>query len=410
MRIFFSIILILITCKILGEEVVEKYKSGKVKKIYNRDSSALLEGECKEYYENGNLKIVSCYLKNKLNGAYQEFDDTGNLKTESKYRNDKKHGWENIYEKKIIISSLFYIEGEVAFTRSILEIQSTLKKIKESPIEFVGEWPDCYIKLDSFSGEIKKQNEEALRIIKSYRYLCELPFEQLTIKHEYVAKCMAANDIGERLKGITHYPINPGMPEKDYQFAYKGTSNSNLFNCNFKVPISVPIHHFLSDSDKLNQAVLGHRRWCLSPLMGATGFASTGLFTSMFITDQSNLQVNLPEYICYPPKGLVPCEWFADCSIWSVILNSKSFRKPEKNSLKINIAELGNDYQILNINPVEIEILAIDQSFIGFDSICVIFKPKSKVIVAGKKYLIEMSGLFKKNSGKSKFSYYVEFY
>lgn len=410
MKTFLAILIIFCSTLCFAKPITEKHPNGKIKKSYNKDSKGWLNGEYKEYNQKEQLILTCYYQENKLHGYYNEFDENGKIRVDRKYFEGKKNGLEKIYINGTLQTEWFYINDEIAFHKSITQIQKVINEIKSSKAEFKGSWPNCYIPSNSLDLKSKEQNESALKLLMTYRYLCDVPYKDMFINLEYLAKAIAAIDIGTKNNSISHYPQNPGMPDNDYKFAYSGTSNCNLFIASANVPISLSIHSYMNDSDEFNRKMVGHRRWCLNPNMLSTGFASNGRFASMYASDQNNKKIPDFDYIAFPPKGYMPCEYFKEEYVWSVTLNPTKFYKASESSIKIAVTELDNNYQEKKQSSLHISYQGLDNNYIGLNSSCIIFKPENLIVKPKQKYKVEIKGLRAKVKELQNITYYIEFY
>src|SRR5262245_5280496 len=166
----------------------------------------------------------------------------------------------------------------------------------------------------------KKADEKtlALRRLKAYRYLAQVPYDDLTLDAEYSAMCLAGVKLCETLGKLEHTPENPGLPEKDFKLAYNGTSRSNL--AWGRMTLAESVDGWMFDSDSSNIDRLGHRRWCLNPGMKKTGFGRVGVFAAMYAFDRSRANVPNYDYICFPARGYMPIDFFGPREAWSVSL------------------------------------------------------------------------------------------
>src|SRR5262245_3666302 len=69
---------------------------------------------------------------------------------------------------------------------------------------------------------------QSLQRLKAYRYLAEVPYEDLALDPEYDKACLAAVKLCEKIGKLDHQPKNPGLPEDEYKLALKGTTSSSL--------------------------------------------------------------------------------------------------------------------------------------------------------------------------------------
>ena len=116
-----------------------------------------------------------------------------------------------------------------------------------------------------------------------------------------------ASKICAELGRLEHRPENPGWPEEEFKLALKGTSSSNLAFGDPTLPDAVD--GWMEDSDKSNIDRLGHRRWCLNPMMKKVGFGRTKTFSAMYSFDHSRERVPPFEYVAWPPAGRRPSSW-----------------------------------------------------------------------------------------------------
>lgn len=68
----------------------EFYSNGNLKNIHYEDSNGDWQGECRIYFESGELEQIKNYKDDNLNGKYLLFDKSGNLRTISKFKNEKE--------------------------------------------------------------------------------------------------------------------------------------------------------------------------------------------------------------------------------------------------------------------------------------------------------------------------------
>jgi len=109
-----------------------------------------------------------------------------------------------------------------------------------------------------------------------YRYLCDVPYEQMKLDADYCVHAAAAAHLCDAIGHLDHTPPNPSWPENRYQFAFEGTSHGNLFEISVHQGphANASVDSYMDDSDAKNIDRVGHRRWCLNPSMGKTGFGT----------------------------------------------------------------------------------------------------------------------------------------
>ena len=383
----------------------ENYPNGKTSKRYNVNSENKKTGDYSEFYESGQIKIKATYKNDLLEGFYNEFLDSGKKTMSVQFSLGQKNGYCRFFEKELIVKEEFWINGFLAFPKSISEITRTLASIPKLKTEFIGEWPKDF-KLERFSKTVEADNIAGLAKLREFRYLCNLPYEDLQLQKECIAYNLDGLIIFNKLNGITHTPTNPGLEEKVYQSAYIGTSHSNLSNSNRDMSAAVSIERmYMNDSDKTNIDHVGHRRWCLNPSMKVTGFASDAFYGLMWSSDMSRKKTPEFEFICYPSTGYFPSTHFNSNYVWSISLNPNLYLSPDKQLVKIVVSSVKDKVS----KELKITYQNIDTQFIGINN-CIIFKPDNVSLSPKSRYHVEITGLKDRSNKEAKVEYYVEFF
>ena len=249
------------------------------------------------------------------------------------------------------------------------------------------------------------EKEQALQKLKAYRYLAEVPYEDLGLDPEMNEACQAGAALCKKLGRLDHNPKNPGMPEDEFKLAHKGVSRSNLGGGFQNLADSIDAWMF--DSDPGNIVMVGHRRWCINPHMGKTGFGRDGIFTAMYTFDQSRQKVPPYDFVCYPARGFMPVEFFGPQHAWSVSLNPNKFKVPPKEyAPKLYKADAEGEKMG---EPLKLNFKNVDTFPFGVP-ICVIFRPEKVSLTPGARYRVELEGLQPKTGGEPvTLSYVVEF-
>ncbi len=91
---------------------------------------------------------------------------------------------------------------------------------------------------------------------------------------------------------------------------------------------------YMEDSGSNNQAERGHRRWCLNPSMGKSGFGSEQRYSAMWALDTSG--GTKMKFWGYPGEGFYPKEYLHDTS-WSAYFDKNI---PAAGDLEIRILKL----------------------------------------------------------------------
>lgn len=185
----------------------------------------------------------------------------------------------------------------------------------------------------ALSGKRGSAPDEFIGRLKQYRFLCGVPFEDVVWNPEQAELAFYASLLCSRLDRLTHEPPRPpGVTDREYELGRKGAAESNLC-AGLTAPVAC-VDGWMDDSDALNIARVGHRRWILNPSMGSSGFGAVGRYAAMYAHDGSNQAVPDWDFVAYPARGHMPLELFSGYSgsrrAWSVSPNPAKFRIPNK--------------------------------------------------------------------------------
>jgi Cysteine-rich secretory protein family len=231
------------------------------------------------------------------------------------------------------------------------------------------------------------EREAALRRLNAYRYLAGLDHD-VVLDREMNLSAQAGAELCKKINRIDHRPVNPGLPEEEYQKGLKGTSTSNL-GWGFRT-MTEAVDYWMDDSDKFNVERLGHRRWCLNPTMQKVGFGRAGVFSAMSCFDRSRAKVAEHDFISWPARGVMPVEYFKPAHAWSVSLNLRKY-KPAAATVKPTIQALDGDGKKVG-EPLKLKYVGVDRTPFGIPN-CIIFQPEKLQMTADKRYLVEIEGL-----------------
>ncbi len=350
-----------------AEVVQEKYPNGKPRRKYAVDADG------------------------RKHGAYTEFDPTGKVTVRATYKAGRLDGKYVQYFKGLPVLTLTFKDGKPVYARGREEIAKTLADITAAP----DKEPDDPLTAD---------REAALRRLKAYRYLANVPYKDLTLDERMNRGAQAAAEICAKLKRLDHDPPNPGLPEDEYKLARTGARSSNLGAGYRDLPHAVD--GWMDDSDEGNISRLGHRRWCINPQMRKVGFGKAGRFVAMWSFDRSRTRVPPFDFISFPAAGLTPVEYFRPRWAWNVILNPTRYRPPTKAATPA-IFELDKSFNKVG-EPLELDHQGVDTVPFGIPN-SIMFRPKRDVAAAGKRYLVEITGLRRKDGRPAVLRYVVEF-
>lgn len=193
---------------------------------------------------------------------------------------------------------------------------------------------------------------DALNALNSMRYIAGLG--EVMLDDNECTLAQAASFVGCANRQNSHYPTQPsGVSKKNFDLGYKGASSSNLAWGHLNPTDSI-IGGYMEDSDESNIDRLGHRRWCLNPKMGKTGFGQVGMYSAMRATDTSNTG-STENNVCWPAQTM-PVEYFASSHAWSlstgqVLSNTITVtltRKSDSNVWMFSTAKSDGDFYVDN--------------------------------------------------------------
>ena len=170
----------------------------------------------------------------------------------------------------------------------------------------------------------------------------------------------------------------------------------------------------MDDSSEKNYDTVGHRRWCLSPWMGKTGFGSYKGFSCMWSMDHSNQKTPPFDYVAYPAPGLFPLTHFSAGYVWSVELNEEKYAAPVEQNTLVTVTpvqvQIGQNKLERTAEVCPIDHQKVDVKGYGDIHNCIIFRPSKLSPENGAAYLVEIAGLKTKAGKAASVKYVVEFF
>lgn len=184
---------------------------------------------------------------------------------------------------------------------------------------------------------------DAIDYLNFIRWLAEL--EPVRDSEIYNYQCQHGAVLLAALDYVDHNAPNPGdMDPNFYDSAHLATSSGNIARFNWMRAgiIREGIAYFVRDDGDQNLPMLGHRRWALNPLMGATGFglanAESGMsYVVMYAHDLGNIEADW-DCVRWPAAGAFPAELMHDHLAWSVTLNPEKYDL-ERSQIEVTLTE-----------------------------------------------------------------------
>lgn len=448
-----------------GEEVETRWPDGSLKERYEVDEAGVKDGKYVRHHEGGGVAVEASYRGGKLQGKFFERDEDGALILEAVYDRGERSGYWRTYEDGVRTLSATYRKGvldgrweseepdrshriRANYWQGVLDGRYTESRPEErwersatykkgvlhgaakikvgNKVVSRRKWERGFLaeldgrapfprRLSELRAElaearvvgegdpedpIAEDRQFALMRLKTYRALCGLPWRGITLVEEWNDLCDAAGEVCEANGELDHTPEQPaGFDDERFAQGYEGASHSNLANGGLARSVDM----YMDDSDPSNIDRVGHRRWCLNPTMGKTGFGASGSWAAMWSMDGSGPQVRGVDAVLYPPPGYLPLDLFGPRHAWSIQL-VKGKAPKGKEDIEVEVVRLDEYFQPRG-EPLELDWKDINHDGYG-GSPCLIFRPVDLQYRPGLRYGVRVSF----DGGKTlAFDYLVEF-
>ena len=399
--------LILLIGAALAQEPVEtKYPNGQVHERYTLDASGKKGGTYEEFRTDGTLQLRCMFKSDKRNGRADEFFADGKtLQTSGDYdqgerdgawlfvSDDQKRHKKSEFKHGVlsgavtveidgrVVSKQKWRDGElerlddlVPFATRRVTLLEKLRAILSPPST----------PIDAAKDPLATERAAALRRLQAYRALCGVPYETLSLVPAWNALCDAASEVCKLNGQISHTPPKPaGFDDARFRQACEGASHSNLSQ---GTDLAGSVDSYFNDSDDSNIARIGHRRWCLNPLMGKTGFGCDGVFSAMWSMDESGKGPRGLDAVLYPPPGWCPVNMFSSEHAFSI--SPLKGGQVKKSDLRVKLRPLDEDW----VSGEELKFDHMDSIDSGFGTGgCIVFRPVGLKVELDSRYLVEVS-------------------
>ena len=235
-------------------------------------------------------------------------------------------------------------------------------------------------------GELSDHSlQNGLNALNFVRFTAGL--SDVALNDEYSSLAQAAA-FANCLNGtLSHYPVQPdGMTDELYARASQGASSSNLFYSTSKRNLAYAIMAgYMNDSDAGNISRVGHRRWCLYPSMGATGFGSAGNYSAMYAFDRSGSSGSVST-VCWPAQNM-PLEYYNSSAAWSVSTGQKLMAE----NVKVTITRKYDSRQWQFSASSSDGDFYVNNDYYGAPG-CIIFRPDDISYSSGDSFDVKISG------------------
>lgn len=223
----------------------------------------------------------------------------------------------------------------------------------------------------------------ALNALNCARYIAGL--DEVGISDTYNGQAQQAAYILRLNNAISHYPTKPsGVSDGIYSVGSAACSKSNIAADYRNIADSV--FGFLEDSDSYNIKMVGHRRWCLNPSMGKTGFGEADKYQSMWVFDTSNSSAKQTG-VAWPAQNM-PVEYFGNDYAWSWSLGQVITNTSD---VKVTLTRLSDKKTWTFSESSSDGYFTVNNEYYGEPG-CVIFRPESISYKAGDSFTVSITG------------------
>ena len=97
-----------------NEIITDEFPNGLLKQYFIYNKNGLLDGESREYYEEGNIKSISSFKNNVANGLFISYYQNGNIKDKQNYKNGNGEGEGLFYYENGQLEERYFLKnGEI---------------------------------------------------------------------------------------------------------------------------------------------------------------------------------------------------------------------------------------------------------------------------------------------------------
>lgn len=229
---------------------------------------------------------------------------------------------------------------------------------------------------------ISNEQQETINRLNAYRYLSGVPYA-VVADPKMVEQATDAAKACDNHRGLSHAL---GHSTDICNLAGGGNMISS-------------VKQYITDSGQNNRERRGHRRWCLNPPMGKTGFGSSGIYSAMVAMDASGKPKTKDSW-AYPGKGFFPKE-FLHGNAWSLYLAGDA---PSKDEIKVEVYKLSKRPDKPFSSNEEIPGIALPVEYGAVYGNAINFEPQFEPITGRGIYWVRVTG------GGLREGYVVELY
>ena len=232
----------------------------------------------------------------------------------------------------------------------------------------------------------------AVTMLNQIRFIAGLQ-DNVALDDSYNQMTQAASLVNYVNNVLTHTPQKPvDMDDALFKMGETGAGSSNIAWASWATQTFKDslINGWMADYDASNIDRLGHRRWCLNPSMGKTGFGavagSNGTYSAMYSFDTSNSGAS-ETGVAWPAQNM-PIEYFDNVYPWSVSMGSEV----NKDSITVTLTKVSDGRTWTFSSGSADGYFNVDNDNYGQTG-CIIFRPDGASYSAGDSFRVTIDGL-----------------
>lgn len=229
---------------------------------------------------------------------------------------------------------------------------------------------------------IDREQQKTINELNIYRYLSGVP-DEVTADPKMVEQATDAAKACEK-NGVLSHSLG---------------HSTDLCNLASGGSMLSSVKQYIDDSGDNNREKRGHRKWCLNPPMGKTGFGSAGRYSAMVAMDSSGRGKTKDSW-AYPGKGFFPKEYLHG-NAWSLYLTEEA---PPKDDIKVEVYKLTRRPEKPFSSSEEIPGTALPVAYGAVYGNAINFEPQPEPITGRGIYWVRITG------GRLREGYVVELY
>ena len=399
---------------------VEYHRDGKAVATSANYRDGALDGPYLESYENGRPRLRAAYRAGRREGRLEALEPDGAPLEVAAYVGGRLDGKRQVWRAKRLVATqswkagaLVTLDGAIAFPRVRDDVERTVARILSGELPAI---PPASRTRPAAGGQgggagspsgppspalaaapagLAALRDEALRRLRAYRYVCEVPWEDLVAGEAESLSAQYASLVCAKLGTIAHEPSNPGLPEALFRICARAASECNQTS-GVGMTGRAAVDAFMDDSDAANVGRLGHRRSLLALELQTTGFGFSDGEAQRFVAMSKYgagraRSPDLP-FVVFPGRGWTPTDMCSSHHAWSVGIEPVTALQLDVAGATIRVRRLSDDFVPAD-EELPIERFPFDKDSRKGGRPALIFRPVGVEVVEGAAYLAELSAV-----------------